>query len=91
MYAAVTDGGEFASIKETETVLKCKIDGRRCLCHLLNNVIKRLLNDYFEETILGQIRKFISQVNYSDPFKKSWDEACTLKFHKTVCLCLIII
>jgi len=51
-FAGVTDGGEIASVNETAQFLECEIQDRTCICHQLNNIIKKMLSDYFEETFL---------------------------------------
>ncbi len=82
--AGVTDGGEIASIKYTAQLFNSDIEERYCLCHMLNLVIKKFIEDYFADSYLIQIRSFISQINYSNPFNISWNDACIATFKKKV-------
>lgn len=45
-----------------------KIEERLCLCHQLNNAIKKMIQEHFGETYLTELRQFIAQINYSNPF-----------------------
>jgi hypothetical protein len=81
----VTDGGEQASVKSTKEFLPKKhlymlhIEERLCLCHQLNNAIKRMIQDFFGTVYLTEWRHFISQINYSNPFNELF-----LKYKKEV-------
>jgi hypothetical protein len=52
IFAGVIDGGDIASIAYTAKKLNLKIKENTCICHQLNNIIKRILQDYFEEHYL---------------------------------------
>ena len=84
-FSGVTDGGEIASVKETAKSylfycmflicyreLKCHIEDRRCICHQLNNIIKKMLCDYFLKSFIIPWRGFIKLIKKSDSFKKAW-------------------
>lgn len=51
-FAGVIDGGDIASVGFTAEKLECEIKDNTCICHLLNNLIKRILQDYFEVIII---------------------------------------
>jgi hypothetical protein len=77
-FAGVVDGGDIASVKYTASKLNCNIKDNTCICHLINNIIKRMLNDYFEEHYLVEWRKFIKRIRKSHPFSETWDTCCEL-------------
>lgn len=72
------DGGDIASVKYTAQALECDIKDKTCICHLLNNIIKRMLNDYFEIDYLIPWRSFVSRIRKSKPFEELWTECCTI-------------
>lgn len=73
IHSGVTDGGEITSVKFTMTSLKVTeiyndyLEERLCICHQLNNAIKRCLTLY-TEPFLESWRTFVSMINYSNPF-----------------------
>ena len=81
-FGAVLDGGDVASIKETEKALSCTILGHTCICHLLNNAIKRVLDDHLGSNYLRQWRKFVKRVNRSNPLKELWEDCCIRCYEK---------
>jgi hypothetical protein len=53
LFAGVIDGGDIASVKYTGLRLgNADIKDKTCICHQLNNIIKRILQDYFEEAFI---------------------------------------
>lgn len=86
VHAGVTDGGEITSIKFTakalagENLLRDKIEERLCLCHRLNNSIKRTLQDYFGTSYLQSWRSFITRINFSNPFNELFEECKKARF-----------
>ncbi len=96
LHSGVTDGGEITSVKHTEAALPKSnkylntIEERLCLCHRLNNAIKRTLNDYFGRNYLSEWRAFVTHINFSNPFnelfeeckKKELGEKCKIKLQK---------
>jgi hypothetical protein len=77
-FAAVVDGGDIASAKFTARKLGCEgqLRDNTCICHILNNIIKRILNDYLQESVLSFIRKFVTHLHHSNPFYELWAECC---------------
>jgi hypothetical protein len=75
-FAGVIDGGDIASIRETAKQLQCEIKDNTCVCHMLNNLIKRMLNDYLEKDYLTEWRAFITKTRKSNPFKELWARCC---------------
>jgi hypothetical protein len=45
-FAGVVDGGDVVSVKFTAEKFKSEIKDQTCICHQLNNLIKRMLDDY---------------------------------------------
>lgn len=74
VHTGVTDGGEIASVSHTSTVLSNKnkymktIESRLCICHQLNNTLKRFLVGYLGKKYILPWRGFISHLNFSNPF-----------------------
>ncbi len=75
-FAGVIDGGDISSVRETAKQLQCNIKDNTCICHMLNNLIKRMLTDYFENVFLVEWRTFISKLRKSNPFRELWAESC---------------
>jgi len=75
-FAGVIDGGDVASIKFTSKKLDCTIKDNTCICHQLNNIIKRMLNDYLEADYLTNWRTFVARTHKSHPFNEIWEECC---------------
>lgn len=85
-FAGVIDGGDIASIKHTALNLNCKIKDQTCICHQLNNVIKRIVNDYMEDRFLLSWRTFIKRIRKSNPFRELWVECCQQFYGKEIIL-----
>lgn len=85
-FAGVVDGGDIASVKFTAASLNMDIKDNTCICHKLNNVIKRMLQDYFEENYLVDWRTFVKRTNKSHPFREAWDRCCLLTYNEKVIL-----
>jgi len=74
IHSGVTDGGEISSVRFTSDALpdsrklSGKIENRLCVCHQLNNAVKRFLKDNLEVSYLLPWRSFIAHLNYSNPF-----------------------
>jgi hypothetical protein len=85
-FAGVVDGGDIASVKHTAARLNVEIKDNTCICHRLNNLIKRMLTDYFEEVYLEDWRKFVRRTNQSHPFHEAWDRCCLLIFNEKITL-----
>lgn len=85
-FAGVVDGGDIASVKFTAQRLNCVIKDNTCICHKLNNLIKRMLGDYFEEIYLNEWRVFVQRTNQSNPFKEAWEKCCLLQYDKKIIL-----
>jgi len=81
-FGAVLDGGDVASIKETEKALSCTILGHTCICHQLNNAIRRVLDNHLSSNYLKQWRKFVKRVNRSHPLGELWQECCMQCYQK---------
>jgi hypothetical protein len=75
-FAGVVDGGDIASVKFTGQKLNCSIKDQTCICHQMNNIIKKLLTDYFEEIYLNDWRAFVKRIRQSNPFSETWDFNC---------------
>jgi len=87
LFAGVIDGGDIASVKFTALKLKFEnLKGKTCICHLLNNMVKRILEDYFTDDYLTDIRIFISRLRKSKPFEDIWNESCQQCYTKQVVL-----
>lgn len=81
------DGGDIASVKFTEKYLGCPpIRDNTCVCHKLNNCIKRIIGDYFEKEYLEDWRNFIKRTNKSHPFREAWEKCCLLHYGEKVAL-----
>ena len=53
LFSGVIDGGDIASVKFTGLKLGLPLlKDKTCICHLLNNLIKKIIQDYFEEAYL---------------------------------------
>lgn len=53
LFSGVIDGGDIASVKFTGLKLGLPLlKDKTCICHLLNNLIKNIIQDYFEEAYL---------------------------------------
>lgn len=86
-FAGVLDGGDIASVSETANLLNCKIEERRCICHILNNAVKKLILTFFgDSTYVLDWRTFVSHINFSNSFKELWDETCLKMYNKKVTL-----
>lgn len=75
VHSGVTDGGELASIKHTsaelgDRFLKNNIEERHCLCHILNNAIKKFLLDYFGQVCMLSFCYWRLYLNYSKQFRR---------------------
>lgn len=70
------DGGDIASVKYTAQKLNCFIKDETCICHQMNNIIKRMLGDYFENIYLNEWRTFVKRIHKSNPFSEAWDHSC---------------
>lgn len=80
------DGGDIASVKFTAQALGCIIKDQTCICHQMNNLIKRLIHDYFEDVYLQDWRTFVSRIRKSKPFEEIWSECCTLVYGEEIIL-----
>jgi hypothetical protein len=85
-FAGVIDGGDISCVKETAKILDCDIKDRTCICHMLNNIIRRMLDDYFEDNFLAKWRPFVSRLRQSKPFEELWNECCRVSLGKEVIL-----
>lgn len=85
-FAGVIDGGDIASVKYTAEKLGCVIKDATCICHKINNLIKRILGDYFEEAYLLEWRVFIKRLRKSHPFLEMWIQCCHQYFGKEIVL-----
>jgi len=81
VHSGVTDGGEIASVGYTNIELRNtnnsfmkKVEPRLCVCHKLNNSIKRLLKDFFGTSYIEKWRAFIAHLNFSDPFNQLFEK-----------------
>jgi len=75
-HSGVIDGGDIASVKYTAMKLGGEIHDQTCICHKLNNIIKRMLTDYFESDYLTEWRAFIKRMRQSNPFRELWINCC---------------
>ena len=62
-FGGVIDGGDIASIGETAISLQCSIHGHTCICHILNNAIRRIFEKYLENNYLQKWPLKIYQEN----------------------------
>ena len=85
-YAGVIDGGDIASVRYTAAALTAEIKDQTCICHQLNNLIKRIIGDYFEEIYLVEWRAFIKRIKQSKPFEDLWNECTTQLLGKLIML-----
>ena len=85
-YAGVIDGGDIASVKFTATALNAEIKDQTCICHRLNNIIKRIIEDYFENVYLIEWRAFIKRIKQSKPFDELWLQCTTQLYDKEIML-----
>jgi len=83
IHSGVTDGGEIASVvhtansfPDTHKFLK-KVESRLCICHQLNNIIKKFLKNYLETYYIVPWRNFIAHLNHSNPFYELFCECRT--------------
>lgn len=83
-YAGVIDGGDVASVKYTAAALNADIKDQTC--HQLNNLIKRIIGDYFETIHLVEWRLFIKRIKQSKPFEDLWIESTTQLYGKPITL-----
>ncbi len=70
------DGGDISCVEFTSEKLNHTIRDKTCICHLLNNVIKRILGDFFEEHYLIDWRRFIKRIQQSNPMAELWTQCC---------------
>jgi hypothetical protein len=86
-FSGVFDGGDVSSVQTTAEVLECHIEARRCVCHLLNNAIKKVINEHLgSKQHIEDWRCFVSRINFSNPCKETWDDICKATFGKTITL-----
>jgi len=92
-FAGVVDGGDIHSVKFTsakfideELYPDLKIKDQLCICHQLNNVIKRMLSDYLGTNYLAEWRTFVKKINTSNPFRELWQRCCNEVFEKEITL-----
>jgi len=85
-YAGVIDGGDIASVRYTAAALNTEIKDQTCICHQLNNLIKRIIGDYFEDIYLVEWRAFIKRIRQSKPFEDLWNECTTQLYGKPITL-----
>ena len=82
------DGGDISSAQFTAEMLECAGDwfkDQRCVCHQLNNVVKKVLSlEEIENSILIPWRTFIKRIRQSNPFSEMWDKSCFEILGKTV-------
>jgi hypothetical protein len=64
--------------------LECVIEDRRCLCHMLNNCIKDIIQRNLKDNYIADWKRFVSQIHQSNPFKELWDEICMTEYQKKV-------
>lgn len=91
-FSGVLDGGDIASVRYTAQyyhsyclskffrALQCQIEDRRCLCHLLNNMIKKIIEKPLDGNYLKEWRSFVGHIHSSNPFKELWDKCCNLVY-----------
>jgi hypothetical protein len=58
LFAGVIDGGDIASVKFTAAKLGVELKDNTCICHQLNNLVKKIIEDYFEEAYLQACIKY---------------------------------
>jgi hypothetical protein len=75
-FAGVVDGGDIASVRFTAQAMNGQIRDQTCICHQLNNAIKRILTDYFDELVLNEWRRFIKRIHQSNPLLELWGQCC---------------
>jgi hypothetical protein len=83
-FAGVVDGGDISSVKHTSKKLNCPspIKDETCICHQMNNIIKRMVIDYLEEHYLNDWRTFIKRIHKSNPFSEEWDRCCNILYNE---------
>jgi hypothetical protein len=60
LFAGVIDGGDIASVKFTAAKLGIELKDNTCICHQLNNLVKKIIEDFFEEAYLQVCIKYSS-------------------------------
>lgn len=80
------DGGDVHSVKFTAAKLNTVIKDKTCVCHQMNNMVKRMVEDYLEQDYLKDWRSFVSRIRRSKPFEDIWDENCMQKYGKKIIL-----
>lgn len=85
-FAGVVDGGDISSVRYTSVALNTQIKDNTCVCHKLNNLIKRIVGDYFGEHYLEPWRLFIKRTNKSHPFREAWFRCCEITYGEPVIL-----
>jgi hypothetical protein len=78
----VVDGGDIGSVKFVAAELKREVKDNTCVCHMLNNLIKRCVTDYLDDVYLAEWRTFIKHLNQSQPFREAWDRVCQLHYNE---------
>jgi hypothetical protein len=87
-FSGVFDGGDIKSVDYTADTLQCTIEKRRCVCHILNNAIKKIILEFFgHKKHIEDWRCFVSRINFSNGCKESWDTICKVTYGKTITLC----
>jgi hypothetical protein len=90
IHSGITDGGEIASVAFTDNSLPIsnkflgKIESRLCICHQLNNIIKKILKLHLETYYIIPWRNFICHLNHSNPFFEFFCE-CRSQFFGPNC------
>jgi hypothetical protein len=73
-------------VRYTSVALNTQIKDNTCVCHKLNNLIKRIVGDYFGEHYLEPWRLFIKRTNKSHPFREAWFRCCEITYGEPVIL-----
>lgn len=73
-------------MRYTSVALNTQIKDNTCVCHKLNNLIKRIVGDYFGEHYLEPWRLFIKRTNKSHPFREAWFRCCEITYGEPVIL-----
>jgi hypothetical protein len=81
-FAGVVDGGDISSVKFTDWVVL--FETKRVSVTFY--IIKRIVNDYFEDIYLLEWRQFVKRIRKSHPFAESWDQCCDFCYQERIVL-----
>jgi hypothetical protein len=66
--------------------MNCSIKDQTCICHRLNNIVKRAACDFLEDDYLIEWRQFVKRIRKSNPLSESWTDTCNILYKKSITL-----